>query len=147
MEPQDHRQTMINSADTDVQSYSRPPGGSRARLIANASALDGANRVYSNPKSITYGPHIIEFDLDGAGNREELAIQAESAPDTDTDLATMAYTKGGVTPAVLRHSCLVRFERQVQMSAIDHGNGVSIGGLFADVLAGVLDVSRYHEVF
>ena len=32
--------------------------------------LDGATRVYSDPKSITYGQHIIEFDLDGADNRE-----------------------------------------------------------------------------
>ncbi|MBX3180318.1 MAG: PKD domain-containing protein [Candidatus Hydrogenedentes bacterium] len=64
-----------------------------------ASALDGGTRVYSNPVSITYGPHVTEYDLDGAGNREAVKTRVETAPDTYTDLATAAYSEDDATPA------------------------------------------------
>ncbi len=64
----DHPATLQGYTDSqiDVLTPALPHQGTFDRY---ASALSGATRVYSNPVSITYGPLVREYDLDGAGNR------------------------------------------------------------------------------
>ena len=48
---------------------------------------------------ITCGPHITKYDLDGAGNRTAVRTQAQTGPDTYTDLAALYEALGNVDAA------------------------------------------------
>ncbi len=135
-----------------------------------ASALSGATRVYSNPVSITYGPLVREYDLDGTGNRNAVESSADTAtyvreddaPDP-ADAQMNQYTEvpgeadarvydengnlratGATLPVRYRHDYLDRIIEVTGVPALDSGSGVPVGNEFSDDFATGLDASWIH---
>ncbi len=156
----------------DLQGYTgsqidvlTPPLPHQGTFDLYASALSGATRVYSNPVSITYGPLVREYDLDGVGNRNSVETSAEmatyvredEAPDpadaqmnqyteTPDEIAARAYDENGnllhngaALPAIYKHDYLDRIIEVSGVPALDSGSGVPVGSEFSDDFATGLD--------
>lgn len=135
-----------------------------------ASALSGGTRVYSNPVSITYGPLVREYDLDGAGNRNAVETSAatatydneDDAPPADAQMNQYTETPGEVAarvydengnlrrtgaslPSLYRHDYLDRIIEVSGVPALDSGSGVPSGGEFIDDFATGPDPAWTHS--
>ena len=162
---QDYAASIVNATASQIDVLA-PARGEQGAFDIYASALDGSTPVNSNPLSFTYGPQVTTYNLDGAGNREDVVTatgtedytQDNTDPDPD-DAAMNQYTQtpldvadrvydgngnllhtGAAFPTRYRHDYLDRITQAVGMPAIGSGT-VPAGSEFTDDFTGGKDAA------
>jgi YD repeat-containing protein len=131
---------------------------------------DSLNRLFESTRTASGAPVVTAYDLDGAGNRNEVAVDAvpetygldATVPPADTQMNqyTMApgeagprqydengnlLRSGAALPALFEHDYLDRIVRASGVPQLDSAGGVPAGSAFSDAFATGLDSAWTHD--